>query len=105
MQIQIYAADVNHSSAVDEHTRHEIEHALKRFAEQVTRIEVHLHDDNGPKSGKDKRCVVEVRLAGHQPMAVEGQAVDMYEAIRVTCGKLERAVQHKLERHEAHKSQ
>jgi ribosomal subunit interface protein len=105
LQIQVHAADVSHSDAINEHIRNEVEHALKRFTEQVTRVEVHLHDDNGPKSGKDKRCVVEVRLAGHQPMAVEGQAVDMYEAIRMTCGKLERAVQHKLERHEAHKSQ
>lgn len=104
MQIQIHASDVSHSNAVEEHARHEVEHALKRFAEQVTRVEVHLHDDNGPKAGKDKRCVVEVRLAGHQPLAVEGQAADIYEAVRVAAGKVERAVQHKLERHEAHRS-
>ena len=103
MQIQIYASDVTHSNAIDEHVRGELERALKRFAEQVTRVEAHLHDDNGPKSGKDKRCVLEVRLAGHQPLAVEGSAPDLYEAVRVAAGKLERAVGHKLERHEAHR--
>jgi ribosomal subunit interface protein len=103
MQIQIYASDVTHSSAIDEHVRAELDHALKRFNSQVTRVEAHLHDDNGPKSGKDKRCVLEVRLAGHQPMAVEGNAPDLYEAVRIAAGKLERAVAHKLDRHEAHK--
>jgi ribosomal subunit interface protein len=104
MQIQIHASDVHHSNAIEEHVRSELEQTLKRFAAQVTRVEAHLHDDNGPKSGTDKRCLFEVRLAGHQPLAVEASAIDMYEAVRLAAGKLERAVQHKLERHEAHKS-
>lgn len=104
MQIQIHTAGVDNSEAVITRTREEIEHALRNFRDQVTRVEIHLHDDNGPKHGKDKRCVLEIRLAGHQPMAVEAADVDLYQAITMAAGKAERAVRHKVERHEAHKS-
>lgn len=49
-----------------------VERKLRRFAERITRVEVHLNDENTPqKSGShDKRCQIEVRLAGMQPASV-----------------------------------
>ena len=105
MQIQIHTHGISNSDAVSQKLQQEVEAALKVFSDQVTRVEAHLHDDNGPKHGKDKRCVLEIRLAGHQPMAVEAAEPDLYVAITNAAGKAERAVRHKLERHEAHKSQ
>jgi len=104
MQIQIHSAGIDNSDAVNERLREEVEAALKLWRERVTRVEAHLHDDNGPKAGKDKRCVLEIRLAGHPSMAVEATAIDLYQAITQAAGKAERAVRHKLERHEAHRS-
>ena len=44
---------------------------LSRFSENITRLEVHLSDENGSKDGvNDKRCLLEARLEGRQPMAV-----------------------------------
>jgi ribosome-associated translation inhibitor RaiA len=52
---------------------------LNRFSEHITRIEVHLSDEDGSKKGtEDKRCLLEARLAGRQPIAVTGFA-DNYE--------------------------
>jgi len=104
MQIQIHSNGIANSDAINDRLRQEVEAALKVFADQVTRVEAHLHDDNGPKHGQDKRCVLEVRLAGHHPLAVEATDRDLYQAITLATGKAERAVRHKLERHEAHKS-
>ena len=44
--------------------------SLERFGGQVTRVEVHLSDDNSDKKfgTKDKRCLLEARLAGLQPI-------------------------------------
>jgi ribosome-associated translation inhibitor RaiA len=76
--------------------------ALERFADQITRIEVHLSDESGPKTGgDDKRCMIEARLAGRQPVAVthEAPTVDLAihggvekitHMITSTIGKLER---------------
>lgn len=44
---------------------------LIRFKEYISRIEVHLSDENGNKDGlNDKRCLLEARLKGRQPIAV-----------------------------------
>ena len=104
MQIQVHSNGIANSDAINARLREDIEAALKVFAGQVTRVEAHLHDDNGPKHGTDKRCVLEIRLAGHQPLAVEASDRDLYQAITLATGKAERAVRHRLERHEAHKS-
>ena len=104
MQIQIHSVGIDNSEAVNTRVREDVETALKLWSERVTRVEAHLHDDNGPKSGKDKRCVLEIRLAGQTPLAVEGSSLDLYQAITIAAGKAERAVRHKVERHEAHRS-
>lgn len=46
--------------------------ALDRFDERLTRIEVHLSDVNGEKHGvgADKRCLLEARPSGLQPVVV-----------------------------------
>lgn len=45
---------------------------LSRFSENITRLEVHLSDENGHKDGQnDKRCMIEARLEGRQPIAVK----------------------------------
>ena len=52
---------------------------LKRFSEHITRLEVHLSDDNGSKVGmNDKRCLLEARLEGRQPI-VASQVANNYE--------------------------
>ena len=98
MKIQINAGDVERSQAVDEHIQQKVESCLHRFSERVTRVEVHLRDLNASKGGADKRCTVEVRLAGHQPLAVDADGRDLYDAISDACKKAERAVEHRIER-------
>lgn len=52
---------------------------LSRFSENITRLEVHLADENGGKEGPDdKRCMLEARLEGRPPIAVTAHG-DNYE--------------------------
>ena len=45
--------------------------SLKRFADKVTRIEVHLSDQNADKGGADDiQCKMEARVEGIQPLIV-----------------------------------
>jgi ribosome-associated translation inhibitor RaiA len=67
--------------------------ALDHFGERITRVEVHLNDVNGAKLGdRDKRCMMEARLAGLKPIAVSHQAATLLEAIEAAADKLERAI-------------
>lgn len=62
---------------------------LHRFSEHITRIEVHLADENGDKKGlNDKRCTIEARIEGRQPIAVTSHANSTDQAVNVAIDKL-----------------
>jgi ribosome-associated translation inhibitor RaiA len=80
-----------------------VESALGHLAGQITRVEVHLSDENGHKGGTaDKRCMMEARLEGHQPIAVTDQAATIEQAIEGAAGKLKSALDHVLGRLSSH---
>ena len=63
--------------------------ALSRFSEHITRLEVHLSDENGSKDGiNDKRCLLEARLEGRQPIVVTQIANDYERAVHGAIDKL-----------------
>ncbi|MFW6059494.1 MAG: HPF/RaiA family ribosome-associated protein [Phycisphaeraceae bacterium] len=103
MQIQVNAGDIHSSPAIQQRVQDEVSQALDAWSDRVTRVEVHLHDEDGPKhSNADKRCVMEVRLAGLDPMVVEHSADDMYGAIQHAAGKLRKIVHRTIERRRDH---
>jgi len=66
-----------------------ISQELSRFSHQITRVEVHLSDENGPKEGQnDKRCLIEARLEGMKPIAVTNNANTHEQAIEGAVEKL-----------------
>ncbi len=70
---------------------------LSRFSEQITRVEVHMSDENGAKSGqKDKRCLLEARLAGIDPIAVTHQADTLHQAVTGAIDKMKAALDTRL---------
>jgi ribosome-associated translation inhibitor RaiA len=76
--------------------------ALQRFSERITRIEVHLNDLNSAdKSGDDKRCMLEARLRGQQPMSVTHEAPSVDLAVSGATDKLVRTLDKVLGKLEA----
>jgi ribosome-associated translation inhibitor RaiA len=70
-----------------------VEGAVGHFADRITRIEAHLSDENAGKGGEaDKRCMLEARLNGLQPIAVTHQAESLQLAIDGASEKLEHAI-------------
>jgi ribosome-associated translation inhibitor RaiA len=70
---------------------------LERFDEELTRIVVHLHDDNGSKAGaQDKRCQIEARPKGLQPVSVTHKAESLEHAIDGSIEKLHSALDHQF---------
>ena len=68
----------------------ELQDALGRFADRITRIEAHLGDENSTtKSGaRDKRCLLEVRLTGQQPIVASHQAPEVNQAVAGAIDKM-----------------
>ena len=66
-----------------------ISEGLSRFSRQITRVEVHLSDENGDKEGlNDKRCMIEARLAGMKPIAVTNHGNTHEQAVEGAVEKL-----------------
>ncbi len=83
--------------------RSDVEVVLQRVSDRITRVEVHLSDENGAKGGDDdKRCTMEARIERRQPIAVtnhaatadlsaHGAAVKLAKLIEKTLGRSENA--------------
>ncbi|MCX6168410.1 MAG: HPF/RaiA family ribosome-associated protein [Ignavibacteriales bacterium] len=83
-----------------------VESALSRLSDNITRVEIHLSDENGEKSGQDdKRCVMEARLEKRQPIAVTHNAATVDQAVNGAADKLVRLIESLLGRQQDQKSQ
>jgi hypothetical protein len=92
MQIQVNS---DNSVAVDSELTQILEanisHTLQRFGERLTRVEVHLSDVNGGKFGTaDKRCLLEARPSGRDPVTVTNDAATPELAVKGAAQKMER---------------
>lgn len=68
--------------------------ALDRYSGELTRVEVHLGDENSSKKGggADMRCTLEARPAGLRPIAVRHNAATMEQAIDGALERFQRAI-------------
>lgn len=76
-----------------------VENALSRFSTHITLVEVHLSDESSRrKTPLDKRCMMEARLEGRQPIAVTHEAETLNQAIDGASDKLAKLIESTLER-------
>ena len=81
----------------------QIKKALERFESHITRIEVHLKDENGKKDGlKDISCLLEARLEGRQPIAITNQANTIDLAVTGAIDKIKSAIETIIEKRQDH---
>ncbi len=81
-----------------------VEGALARFSDQITRVEIHLSDENGARGGgEDIRCMMEARLEGRQPTAVTCEAATLAQAVAGAADKLKSSLESTLERLHEHR--
>jgi ribosome-associated translation inhibitor RaiA len=85
--------------ALADQIRGVVETALSRMSDGITRVEVHLTDESGPKSRENnKRCMMEARPEGRQPIAVTDVATTVDLAVNGAADKLARLIEHTLGR-------
>ncbi|NKC30734.1 HPF/RaiA family ribosome-associated protein [Falsiroseomonas selenitidurans] len=104
MQVQVNTQDGAGGAELVERVEQAVQDALSRFADQLTRVEVHLTDANAGKGGaQDKRCMVEARPVSHKPVAVTHEAATVPQAIRGALAKASRALDTALASRTDHK--
>jgi ribosome-associated translation inhibitor RaiA len=100
MQININTdKTIDHHQSLDAHVETVVQAAIGRFAEQITRVEVHLSDENSQKGAAGgNRCMLEARVTGYQPIAVHDHSATLHQAISGAADKLKRAIDSALGR-------
>ncbi len=104
MKIQINTdKNIAGDERLNQHAEGVVERALRHLAAHITRVEVHLSDENSAKPGtSDKRCMMEARIEGRQPIAVIHDAANLHQAIDGAAGKLKNSLDHTLGKRSNH---
>ncbi len=105
MQVQFNSdSSVMGTENVAERIEAQLRHRLARFADRLTRLEVHVSDVNGSKHGAaDKHCMIEARIRGGRPIGVTGKAADVDAAARIAGNTLAQRLERHLGKAERHK--
>jgi ribosome-associated translation inhibitor RaiA len=101
MQIQVNTdKHIEGSAELTQQVETIVSERLGRLTEHITRVEVHLTDENSStkSAANDKRCVMEARLKGLQPIAVTETDETVERSLIGAVQRLERAVKRTLDR-------
>ena len=104
MQVQInHDNHVRISADVSERFTRVLESSLAQFGDRITRVEVHLADENASKGGDfDKRCVLEAHVANLAPIAVTHEAASLQLAFEGALVKLKHALRAAVGKRQTH---
>ncbi|GAB3390576.1 HPF/RaiA family ribosome-associated protein [Azotobacter armeniacus] len=96
MQIQVHSDNhIEGSARLVEWVSANVASKLERFNDELTRVVIHLNDENGEKAGSyDKRCQIEARPKGLQPISVTHKAGSLDLAVDGAIDKLGNALNH-----------
>jgi ribosome-associated translation inhibitor RaiA len=106
MHVQVNTSNgIDNKDTLERFAADYLNERLSRFRQDITGVEVQMSDENqGDKGGtSDKRCMMEARVNGREPIAVTNFAPDQDLAFPGAADKLERAIDHafgKLDRRE-----
>jgi ribosome-associated translation inhibitor RaiA len=101
MLIQVQTdRNIEGRDALTEKVETNVRGALDRYADRITRVQVHLGDENSDKkaSDDDKSCTIEVRFAGLQPIAASDRAATLEQALDGAIEKMMRKAESMLGR-------
>ena len=106
MQIQVNTDNhIQGDARLIEYVEGIVTDALDRFGDRITRVEVHLTDQNSRNKagGNDKRCVLEARLSHKQPVSVSHDADTVKESLHGAADKMEKLLDHTIGKLSNHK--
>jgi len=95
MQVLISSKGLQMTDTLSKHIQNRIEFTLSRFGSLVRNVVVSVSDDNGPKGGVDKSCVIRIKTDNSSELIVKDTKSDVYAAV----GKAIARSKHALSKH------
>lgn len=98
MQIQVHSDNhIDGSARLADWVSASVASKVERYDEDLTRVVVHLNDENAHKTGaNDKRCQIEARPKGQAPISVTHKAESLEFALDGALEKLGHALDHQM---------
>jgi ribosome-associated translation inhibitor RaiA len=97
MQVQLHTDNhIEGTAKLTSYVEALVQDSLDRFTRRITRVEVHLIDQNSSAKGgsNDKRCSMEARVSGRDPVNVTADAPTVDQALNSAITKLEKSLTH-----------
>ena len=98
MQIDIQSRGFSLTDALLNYSEQRLLFSMSYFSDHINKVIVRLSDINGPRGGTDKRCHLQLVIAGLPDIVVEDTEADMYAAIDRAMDRARRTVARKLDR-------
>ncbi len=95
---EAHVRGVELDEGVRDHIERRLTFALSRFEVRLLKVTVHLTDNNGPKGGIDKSCLIVARLRGVEDVVVEVIDSDCVVAIDRATSRIGHTIGRALER-------
>jgi putative sigma-54 modulation protein len=102
MRVHVRCTGIEHSQSLVEHTARRIHQHLSRFGHRLENVDARLSDVNGPRGGRDKRCLVIARGPGLGGLRVEELHEDFYVGVDRALDRLAQVVGRSVARIRAH---
>jgi putative sigma-54 modulation protein len=98
-QLELRTGGVDLEGGLESWVYERIGRQLGKYATQIERIQVRFGDENGPKGGIDKSCMIHVILSKLPPVVVEMRGDTQREAFDLAANSAERATRRSMEKH------
>lgn len=88
----IIAKGIKASEALKNHIAKRLDTMLSHAQDRIADITIRLTDLNGSGSGKDKRCLIRIKLPGTSPIVVTGLAADITSAVDMAACRVSKII-------------
>ncbi len=93
MDFFIHSKGIQISDSLREEVQVRLNQALHRFSDKVARVHITLENVNGPRGGRDKRCVITTTLShSGQPIVSSARHTKLDAAVGLAARRLNRAL-------------
>lgn len=104
MHIEIKSQGFAMTNGLRSYTTQRLQPSLGLVRECGRRVSVTLSDENGPRGGMDKRCLISISLAGSPAVVIADTRSDMYSAIDRASDRALRALARRISRRRSHRA-
>ena len=102
MQLDIQTNGFLLTDGIRNYATRRMQFALDRNDGHIMHVKISLADINGPRGGVDKRCQINMALAGHSNIVIEDTEADIYVAIDRASDRCARTLSRRLEKFREH---